>query len=45
MLLVSDHGYVEMCKLNGLDDFLTGIASLLKGPPQDYEDDGERDLD
>ena len=39
----SDRAYVETCKLNGLDDFLTGIAPLLDGTPQD--DDGDRDDD
>ena len=40
----SDRGYVETCKLNGLDDFLTGIESLLEGIPQDGEDDGDWEL-
>ena len=29
----SDSAYVETCKLNGLDDFPTGIAPLLEGTP------------
>lgn len=41
----SDRAYVETCKLNGLDDFLTGIAPLLEGTLQDEEDYDERNLD
>jgi hypothetical protein len=40
----SDRAYVETCKLNGLDDFLTGIPPLLDGTPQD-EDNGDQDED
>ena len=41
----SDRAYVETCKLNGLDDFLTGIAPLLEGTLHDEEDDDELNLD
>ena len=31
----SDRAYVETCKLNGLDDFLTVVAPLEAGPAVD----------
>ena len=34
----SDRAYVETCKLNGLDDFLTVVAPLLDGNPGDDDD-------
>ena len=41
----SDRACVETCKVNGLDDFLTGIAPLLEGAyPEDDEGDCDRDL-
>ena len=40
----SDCAYVETCKLNGLDDFLRGIAPLLETTTDDGDDDN-RDLD
>ena len=38
----SDRAYVETCKLNGLDDFLTAISPLLESTADDndHEDDG-----
>ena len=33
----SDRAYVETCKLNWLDDFLTGIAPLLEGDPHSLQ--------
>ena len=36
---------METCKLNGLDDFLTGIAPLLEGDPLDEQNDVDCDLD
>ena len=42
----SDRAYVETCRVNGLDDLLTGITPLLEGaPPADDEEDDERILD
>ena len=41
----SDRAYVETCKVNGLDDFLTGIAPLLEGANPEDEDEGDRDRD
>ena len=42
----SDRAYVETCRFNGLDDFLTGIAPLLEGTPLDGdESDNEQILD
>lgn len=34
----SDRAYVETCKLNGLDDFLTIIAPLMETGPDDSDD-------
>ena len=34
----SDWAYVETCRLNGLDDFLTVIAPLLEAGPGDSDD-------
>lgn len=41
----SDRAYVETCKVNGLDDFLTGIAPLLEGANPEDDDEGDRDRD
>ena len=36
--------YVKTCKMNWLDDFLTGGAPLLEGASQDDEEDGNGNL-
>ena len=40
----SDRAYVETCKVNGLDDFLTGIAPLLEGNPPGEDEEVDHDL-